>query len=35
VKAKKSEITKVKNLGGKSIEVVEEALSKKGLTVSE
>lgn len=30
----KSEISKVKNLGGKSIEIVEEAVSKKGLTLS-
>lgn len=31
---KKGEIAKVKNLGGKSIEIVEEALGKKGLTLS-
>ncbi len=30
----KSDISKVKNLGGKSIEIVEEALTKKGLTLS-
>ncbi len=34
VNSKKNEIAKVKNLGGKSIEIVEEALSKKGLTLS-
>lgn len=34
VGSKKNEIAKVKNLGGKSIEIVEEALSKKGLTLS-
>ncbi len=34
VGSKKNEISKVKNLGGKSIEIVEEALSKKGLTLS-
>jgi DNA-directed RNA polymerase subunit alpha len=30
----KSEISKVKNLGGKSIEIVQEALEKKGLSLS-
>ncbi|HSW89769.1 MAG TPA: DNA-directed RNA polymerase subunit alpha [Patescibacteria group bacterium] len=34
VSNKKAEIAKVKNLGGKSIELVEEALSKKGLALS-
>lgn len=32
--SKKADIAKVKNLGGKSIEIVEEALAKKGLTLS-
>lgn len=34
MKSKKSEISKVKNLGGKSIEIVEEALGKKGLVLA-
>lgn len=34
VASKKAEISKVKNLGGKSIEIVEEALTKKGLSLS-
>ncbi len=32
--SQKSEISKVKNLGGKSIEIVQEALEKKGLSLS-
>ncbi len=34
VNAKKADIAKVKNLGGKSIEIVEEAVGKKGLALS-
>ncbi|PWU23142.1 DNA-directed RNA polymerase subunit alpha [Candidatus Cerribacteria bacterium 'Amazon FNV 2010 28 9'] len=34
VASTKSEISKVKNLGGKSIEIVEEAVAKKGLQLS-
>lgn len=34
VSAKKADISKVKNLGGKSIEIVEEAVGKKGLSLN-
>lgn len=34
VSGKKSDIARVKNLGGKSIEIVEEAIAKKGLKLS-
>ncbi len=34
IASKKAEISKVKNLGGKSVDIVEEALQKKGLSLN-